>query len=565
MELKKQFFALIPLIIGLCLSSGVHSDFVYGAGEANRVVRVGLEYKYKNVSSVPITNNSIAIGTIQNGQFQSEAVLSASNSLSVAVSNKSYIALNEEYNSYSKAMEKAVFLKNTAYQAVPAYLGENRWDVYIYAFNQEEKEEITAAFNHAFIAEGSGKMELRDGTSCAVVLCVPTLIAGAEKDDIITLGDRSYRGAIEFGCYNNALITAVNVVSMDEYLYSVIPSEMPPSYEIEALKAQAVAARTYAVTNVSSHQKDGYELCDGSNCQVYKGVDSETASSIEAAKETTGMLAYYNNKTIDAVFFASSGGYTENSENVWKDSMPYLRAVPDIYELDTNAWTKTITLDELTAKLNASGEAIGSAKDIIITKIDSSGRIQQLEIVGELGVKTLNKEEIRSFFSLNSRVFQINGKGSGSALIKTAGNSLPVIKYSNDLKLYNQALQEPYVIGSDQPLLLDKEVTPPSSQNGSQPSKEWNSSEKETTDSTEKNFPSVSTPQNTTAIQMPTVNVVSSATPASTVSSEGTFVFTGSGNGHGVGMSQKGAQGLAKQGYTYQEILKHYYTGITIQ
>ena len=234
-------------------------------------------------------------------------------------------------------------------------------------------------------------------------------------DDTFTINGKQYRGCLRFAV-NGTVMTAVNVVDLEEYLYGVIPAEMPASYGEEALKAQTLAARTYAMTKLNAHKGSGYELCDTINCQVYKGYSGENSKTNAIVDETEGEIICYNGTPIEAVFSASTGGYTENSENVWNSVVPYLRAVPEVGEYGNNTWTKTLTLSQLDSLLSAKGENIGSAQDIVITKISTGGRVQEMKIVGTSGSVTLTKENIRTYFSgacgsLPSKMFTINGKG----------------------------------------------------------------------------------------------------------------------------------------------------------
>lgn len=234
-------------------------------------------------------------------------------------------------------------------------------------------------------------------------------------DDTFTINGKQYRGCLRFAV-NGTVMTAVNVVDLEEYLYGVIPAEMPASYGEEALKAQTLAARTYAMTKLNAHKSSGYELCDTINCQVYKGYSGEDSKTNAVVDETEGEIICYNGTPIEAVFSASTGGYTENSENVWNSVVPYLRAVPEVGEYGNNTWTKTLTLSQLDSLLSAKGENIGSAQDIVITKISTGGRVQEMKIVGTSGSVTLTKENIRTYFSgacgsLPSKMFTINGKG----------------------------------------------------------------------------------------------------------------------------------------------------------
>ena len=341
-------------------------------------------------------------------------------------------------------------------------------------------------------------------------------------------------------------MTAVNVVDLEEYLYGVIPAEMPASYGEEALKAQTLAARTYAMTKLNAHKSSGYELCDTINCQVYKGYSGENSKTNAIVDETEGEIICYNGTPIEAVFSASTGGYTENSENVWNSVVPYLRAVPEVGEYGNNTWTKTLTLSQLDSLLSAKGENIGSAQDIVITKISTGGRVQEMKIVGTSGSVTLTKENIRTYFSgacgsLPSKMFTINGKGgdpsSGSRSVQRQAT-----KSSSTGSLTSSAAANGITAKTEGTL---------SAMNGKNLKLDGLSVSENT--NSNQNTPVISTED----YQIYDVNI-------STVEN-GTFVFEGSGNGHGVGLSQNGAQGMAQQGYSYEEIIKHYYTGVTIE
>ena len=296
------------------------------------------------------------------------------------------------------------------------------------------------------------------------------------------------------------------------------------------------------MTKLGAHTGSGYQLCDTTACQVYKGYSNEASSTTAAVDATAGEVACYNGSPIEAVFSASTGGYTENSENVWYAAVPYLRAVPELGEYGDNSWTRELTLNELTDLLNAKGEGIGTAKDIVITKLSTGGRVQELQIVGTNGTKTLTKETIRTYFSsacgsLPSKMFTINGKGgevgqhSGAASMTTQTTVkrglLAAVSSKGIIAKTEGALS--YLNGKN----LSVEV--------------------EAAESAGK--PSVSV--DNSDYEVYSVNI-------STVKN-GKFVFEGVGVGHGVGLSQKGAQYMAQLGYDYEDILHHYYTGITIE
>lgn len=138
--------------------------------------------------------------------------------------------------------------------------------------------------------------------------------------------DRQYRGAIELIVKPGGL-TVVNIVKLEEYLLSVTPSEMPALWPINALKAQAVAARTYALANLEKHSEDGFDLCSWDHCTAYKGISSEHPRSTIGVRETSGEIITYNGRPIDAVYTTNSGGHTENSVEIWGYEIPYLKGV----------------------------------------------------------------------------------------------------------------------------------------------------------------------------------------------------------------------------------------------
>lgn len=123
-------------------------------------------------------------------------------------------------------------------------------------------------------------------------------------------------------------VTVVNRTNLEEYLFGVVPRELPPDLfpEIEALKAQALAARTYALTPRDAYLRRGYDLCAGPACQVYGGVAAEHPLSTAAIRETAGEAVFHDGRLIDALYTASCGGYTENAENVFSNPTPYLVA-----------------------------------------------------------------------------------------------------------------------------------------------------------------------------------------------------------------------------------------------
>src|SRR5438128_4971290 len=142
----------------------------------------------------------------------------------------------------------------------------------------------------------------------------------------IEVDNRTYRGSIEvFGNRRNTF-TVVNELPLEDYLLGVVPNELSPTtfQELEALKAQAVAARTYAVRNLGQSKNEGYDICASDACQVYLGAGSQHPLSTQAVEETRGVIATYKDEPINALYSSTCGGRTEDAENIFDEKFPYL-------------------------------------------------------------------------------------------------------------------------------------------------------------------------------------------------------------------------------------------------
>ncbi|GAA0319729.1 stage II sporulation protein D [Bacillus carboniphilus] len=252
---------------------------------------------------------------------------------------------------------------------------------------------------------------------------------------------------------------------LEEYIVGVVASEMPADFEMEALKAQSLSARTYVVRQLMQGQTEGLpsgaNVSDTVSHQVFKDLDDlkkqwgedydwKIKKIRQAVAETAGQVITYDGKPIEASFFSTSNGYTENSEDYWQNDFPYLRSVESPWDTESPKYSqeKTFSVQEFQTKL---GVTISSDN---IGTIVSRTKGQRVETV-KIGEKTLSGREVRELLELPSSDFTWTLKG--------------------------------------------KEI-----------------------------------------------------------------VVTTKGYGHGVGMSQYGANGMAKQGKTYEEIIKHYYKGVTI-
>lgn len=233
-----------------------------------------------------------------------------------------------------------------------------------------------------------------------------------KSDEGLALDGRRYRGSLELR-HRGAGLTAVNIVPVDDYLLSVVPEEMPTDWPAEALKAQSVAARSFALKSRGRHAAEGYDLCTTTHCQLYKGIASEKTASTAAVRATRGEVLTYAGQPIEALFHTDSGGMTESSEDVWGSHVPYLRAVRDT-PLGTMPWSKTMSTADLEKKLAAKGHNIGRLRSIELSPLavgraakdrTASGRVRAMTVTGTKGSVTLSGTAWRSLLGLKSTLF----------------------------------------------------------------------------------------------------------------------------------------------------------------
>lgn len=382
---------------------------------------------------------------------------------------------------------------------------------------QNEKNDVA----YSVVYPDRKRIQVLDGATGQVLLLLnsetkvkvnPAEVQG--KVSALQYKGKRYRGGITMQSLAESDITLINELSLDEYLYSVVPSEMPSDWPLEALKAQAVAARNYAIVTMGKHNAHGFDLCSTEHCQAYNGLEQEKDSSTEAVNATKGKFITYNGKLITAFFHSSSGGHTEDSENVWSAKTDYIRGVDDKYSLGSpyDNWTIDLERKEIKEKLVKAGYDLGDIIDISILEISPYGRVTKLSIKGTKETKVFEKEKIRSIM--------------GTRALRSIWYKL---KTDADI----------FVTGS---LTGASQLNRPSNMyvvSASGKSK-------------------ASSPGNLVSVKG------SSGTKAYNVI-PGTYTFEGKGFGHGLGMSQYGAKGMAEAGYNYEKILEHYYQGAIVQ
>ncbi|MBO5364297.1 MAG: SpoIID/LytB domain-containing protein [Clostridia bacterium] len=339
-------------------------------------------------------------------------------------------------------------------------------------------------------------------------------------NQVLRVDEVSYRGGIHCIKAESAM-TVVNVVFLDHYLYGVISREMSPSWPVEALKAQAVCARNYAAQSLNKHQSQGFDLCSGVDCQAYSGTKAEALGSYAPVDETTRQVLTYDGKLAQLFYSSSMGATTEDVKNVWGNSLPYLISVDNSYEdtenIPNGVWEGYLSCEEATTIMRNKGYDVGDVTDIKVLEYSANQRVVKMEVVGTKGSKVFEREACRTIFNTvtKSQAFTVTGdKGSG------APASVQVTDGTDTVKLI-----------ADQLVLLTGEG-------------------RETLTGTLCVFDGEETK--------------SYGGSASGSKNKG-FQFSGTGWGHSVGMSQYGAKGMAEAGYTYQEILAHYFVGTNLE
>lgn len=369
---------------------------------------------------------------------------------------------------------------------------------------------------------------------CGGALNLGVLPAGGRSGALTWFKGYKYAGGFEYARAAGGNLSVINVVDLEDYVKGVIPYEMGGSWPLAALEAQAVCARTYVCGHSKHLSAYGFDVCAGTDCQVYNGANSATSVTDQAVDNTAGECLYYDGYLVqDPVYHSSNGGATEDSANVWGGEKGYLIGKPDPYEAQTSipnySWSVTYTADELTwilqQKPTMTGKDIGMVKNVYVSAYTPMGNVSKVTFEGSKGTVTVSGEACSSIFysstynkSVKSLRFSINGGGPASGGV-----------YVNGTGTYLPSLDGVSVISGS----------------GTRSTLSGNS------------FAVLSSSGTST--------VTASGGTAVPTSHNGTFTITGTGSGHNVGMSQYGAKAMAELGYDYIDILKFYYTDITIR
>ena len=364
--------------------------------------------------------------------------------------------------------------------------GSRRWPV-----APTESVVVTLAASGGLELERGGAVEALPAVAELWLEPAAGLLPGDGAD--FQLQQRGYRGRLQLLVGGSAL-QAINHVPLEDYLPSVVGSEMPASWPQAALRAQAVAARTYALRQRKSAAP--FDVSATVTSQVYKGLDAETASTRAAVASTRGQVLMYDSNLANTVFHSSGGGRTENSGDLWTQQLPYLVSVPDFDQgSPVHSWEQRLE----PAQLREAFAEIGGVTRIDVLSTTGSGRVRQARVLGPAGTKVVTGAELRSRLRLRSTQVRFEVVAPEVAMLPPSAPPLPA---------------------GDQ--------IPEDSATGA---------------------PGQATTPAPVPLQVP----------------QPSLLAIGRGFGHGVGMSQWGALGMAQKGDTYERILQHYYRGTALR
>ena len=225
----------------------------------------------------------------------------------------------------------------------------------------------------------------------------------------------AYRGALELRADSLGGVSTVNAVGLEDYLQGVVPTESPASWPLEALKAQAVAARSYAVT--TSKNGAGFDQYADTRSQVYGGVAAEMASTTRAVRETAGEIVSHEGTPVTTYFFSTSGGRTEHLENsaLGGEPVPWLKSVDDPYESAPRHRWGPIRMSLSTAGRKLRGLVKGAFRGIRVVDRGASPRIVAADVVGTRGTTRVDGATLRARFGLYDTWVFFSSSGSGDA------------------------------------------------------------------------------------------------------------------------------------------------------
>ena len=339
---------IVNLLLFLLVFEAVFSRIVVikaAIPEGENMVRVGLTKEYYNKPSIRLDNSALKIGFSKQDVYYQADVIRSNTGISISRDYGSYNVFGGSFTTYAKAASEVASLKafNKTLTAVPALIGLDKNGRGVWKLYDAYSTDTSLNTNDVYQVASKNKsskylLSVNIGSSRFLV---DVKEAGANPqfeplnraEGVSVNNEKRYRGRIEVGTYGRSGVTPVNVVNLEEYIRGSVPLEMSHNWNISALKAQAVCARSFGAA-VSGFGSDsdiikGYKLTDTISHQSYGGMKAEEKETDKACKDTENEFVTYKNKVVKTTYFSTSGGYTESSENVWGGKKPWLRSVPE--------------------------------------------------------------------------------------------------------------------------------------------------------------------------------------------------------------------------------------------
>lgn len=529
---------MLKIITAAVIVLALFSLLSVSAAQYADTLRVGIYYGSAAVSDITFTSNDgFYAGIFTESRDFVPVALTESKTITAGLdTTEGSPSYHVGYSTFTEAANAQTALSELADAGIDAFLGYKNGLYQIFSGNYKNNNDaLWAAENLAVkgtpVTVSEKAIRLKDSSGKTVFIVDDSSYGLTvytkdfeDTDALITISGSAkgtYRGGFEVKTLSDKLLTIVNTVPVESYLYSVVCREMSPSWNVEALKVQAVCARNFALGRINHHKQYGFDVCRTVCCQAYS-TDADNSENVhKAVDETRGELLFYEDELVQAVYSSSMGAHTENVKNVWGSSFPYLVSVENPYEDTENIyngkWTKTLTAARASEIMKARGNDVGEITDISIVETTPVGGVLKLKVTGTTGSKIFERESCRTVFS--------EATYSQRYTVTKGGQSIYPSVYVTDGKTTAQHKTDKLSVisGNDKVSAAIKNLT---AYDGK-------------------------------------IKRLYEATV--TKGSADTFIFSGEGWGHGVGMSQYGAKGMAENGFDYEEILTHYYTGTHLE
>lgn len=583
--MSKKLMQFVALLLAICLMM----PSVWAATPITKPIRVGLAYGSGALATANLENNTGAGAGYRFGYYdtnlqfhelgrtdQSTTKLTMLKTQNIWVNGSSYATSNNggqvigcyhiqvpgNYTDYTQAAQAAAplggfvaWIDGSFQVRVGAYTTKEEAEAAIAAGTVSGTVVGTSAYGVNVTQTGSTQILFQFDGGADLSLGILPDVTGSSTVRTWFKGYR-YEGGFRYERIDGGNLTVVNILDLESYIKGVVPYEMSNNWPLEALKAQAICARSYAYNNIlnAKHGKYHFDVCTTTDCQVYCGAGSNVPTyqanetTDRAVEETAGQYAWYGNQIIEAFYSSSHGGASESVYHVWGSSLsqyPYLCGVVDPYEKEIasknaySSWNISYTTSELTKRLQSYGYGNGTQVQSLELTYSDLGNVIKLTVRYLNGQSnTFKPDKMRSIFGVPSIRFTVAGGQTGTDQKTQQTSSLPIN-------------------GGDALDTGDSYFT--ISGGGTVAGLDTNSGYVISGTGTVEQLPTTQTPETP---QQPEQD---NPTGTTVTVSNGTYTFHGSGYGHQLGMSQYGAWAMVNLGYTYKQIVEFYFPGTQVK